>query len=59
MPEQFSPVRLFVTLLVPIFCIEGAMMFALGEKWGQRRNGVRITFLGRDLPMDVEAAEKS
>ena len=31
MPEQFSPVRLFVTLLVLIFCIEGAMMFALDD----------------------------
>lgn len=31
MPEQFSPIRLFVTLLVLIFCIEGAMMFALDD----------------------------
>ena len=29
MPEQFSPLRLFVTLLALIFCIEGIMMFAL------------------------------
>jgi len=31
MPEQFSPIRLLVTLLVLIFCIEGAMMFALDD----------------------------
>jgi len=31
MPEQFSPIRLFVTLLALIFCIEGAMMFALDD----------------------------
>ena len=31
MPEQFSPIRLFVTLLLLIFCIEGAMMFALDD----------------------------
>lgn len=29
MPEQFSPLRLFVTLLVLIFGIELAMMSAL------------------------------
>ncbi len=29
MPEQYSPARLFLTLLVLIFCIEGALMFAL------------------------------
>jgi len=29
MPEQFSPIRLLVTLLVLIFGIEGAMMFTL------------------------------
>ena len=29
MPERFSPVRLFVTLLALIFCIEMAMMLAL------------------------------
>jgi diguanylate cyclase (GGDEF)-like protein/PAS domain S-box-containing protein len=31
MPEQFAPTRLFVMLLVLIFCIEGAMMFALDD----------------------------
>ena len=31
MPAQFSPIRLFVTLLVLIFFIEGAMMFALHD----------------------------
>jgi hypothetical protein len=31
MPEQFSPIRFFVTLLVLIFCIEGAMVFALND----------------------------
>ena len=31
MPEQFSLNRLFVTLLVLIFCIEGAVMFALDD----------------------------
>lgn len=29
MPEQFSPLRLFATLLALIFCIEGMMMLAL------------------------------
>ncbi len=29
MPEQFSPLRLFIILLVLIFCIEGTMMLAL------------------------------
>jgi len=31
MLEQFSPIRLFVTLLALIFCIEGAMMCALDD----------------------------
>ncbi len=31
MPEQFSPVRLFVTLLALIYCAEATLMFALDD----------------------------